>query len=71
MAHTTCKKKALRDVETTDSTSTDSTANPSTLKISTSATEVSDVTGLLDIQEVHLSFQRHSPVASIEFLGWA
>eukprot|EP00434_Breviolum_minutum_P042513 symbB.v1.2.037842.t1/scaffold5706.1/size24370/1 len=27
---------------------------------------VSDATGLLDIKEVHLSFQRHSPVSSIE-----
>ena len=33
------------------------------------STEVSDATGLLDIKEVHLSFQRHSPVSSIEFRG--
>ena len=35
------------------------------------STEVSDATGLLDIKEVHLSFQRHSPVSSIEFRGWS
>ncbi len=65
MAHTTCKKKLCKMLKKLFQ------HQLIQLQIFTSATEVSDVTGLLDIQEVHLSFQRHSPVASIEFLGWA
>ena len=63
----TCK--TLQDVDKRNSINRTSFHPKSVLK--QPSTEVSDATGLLDIKEVHLSFQRHSPVSSIEFRGWS